>query len=217
MTPDVSAAVTAIATGVLALAAIPAFIFALLAWPDQRCQLAAQGEQLELARQDSRRLRTPVLHAEVDSVGLGVPNFRLDVRLVSAEPLGHLQVTIAEARGNDCPLGFTPGQTGVEQYPDQDSLAPEWRMDVLRDEATSDELLPGSAATWQMAFREQLRHRHVGPEAIRLRAECTPMGGGDSWGIPVPVTVTDQAARELRQLGGPDIMKTVQGPGEELP
>jgi hypothetical protein len=224
MSADASAAVTAIATCVLAITAIGAFIFAALAWRGQRTQLAAlndelagqgrqlaiQAEQLELAREDSRHLRTPVLQAEVSSIGQGVPNFRLDVRLVSGEPLARIQVTIAEARGNDCPLGFTPGQTGVEQNPGQDQLPPGWRNDPLRHEAGWDEPLPaGGAATWQMAFRDQLRRQGAGPEDIRLRAVCTAAEGDKPWHVSIPVTLSDEALQELRQLTEPDPTKTV--------
>jgi hypothetical protein len=122
-----------------------------------------------------------------------------------------VRVTIAEARENECPLGFTPGQTGVEQHPEQDSLPPGWRNDPLRHEAAwTEQVLPGEAATWQMAFREQLRRQRAGPESIRFRAECTAVAGGKSWQVPVPVTVNGQAERELRQLGGPDLLDTVR-------
>jgi hypothetical protein len=82
MAPDVSAAVAAVATCVLALvtavlavAAIGAFVYA-------KRTFRAQSDQLEVAREEAWRLRTPVLRGEVSSIGQGVPNFRLDVRLV---------------------------------------------------------------------------------------------------------------------------------------
>lgn len=224
MSADISAAITAVATCVLGAAAIGAFVFAALAWRDQRRLLAVQAgelsrqaeqldiqnERLELARQGSRHLRTPVLHAVIDSVGQGVPNFRLDVRLISPEPLESLRVSVAEARAGDCPLGFTAGQDGVEQYPDEDALPPGWRMDVLRHEAAWHEpLAPGTAATWQMAYRRQLPGRGGGWGRITLRAEAVPAGGGEPWRVPVAVTLSDDADRELRELSGPGSGETV--------
>ncbi len=98
--------VTAAATCVLGIGGIGAFVYAARTY-------GAQNAQLQLAKQDSMRLRTPVLRGEVSAIGQGVPNFRLDVRLSTPEPLARLRVIIDEARANDCPLGFTPGQTGV--------------------------------------------------------------------------------------------------------
>jgi hypothetical protein len=108
-------------------------------------------------------------------------------------------VIIEEARGGDCPVGFTPGQTGVEQHPDQDALPPGWRNDALRHEAHWGELLPGSAATWQMALRSQrqVSGPSTDPGKMRLRAECTAASGGEPWLVHVPVTMTEDAAREL--------------------
>lgn len=107
--------VTAIATCVLAVGGVAAGIFAALTY-------CSQNAQLQLAKTDSIRLRTPVLRAELASIGQGEPLFRLDVWLSTPEPLANLRVIIEEARGGDCPVGFTPGQDGVEQHPDQDAL-----------------------------------------------------------------------------------------------
>jgi hypothetical protein len=194
----------AIATCVIGLGGIGAFAFAALAWRNQR-------RELEIARQDSKRLRTPVLHAELASIGSGVPKFRLDVRLSSAEPLARLRVTIAEARGNDCPVGFTAGQSGVDSHPEQDKLPPGWRNDTLRHSAAWEELLPpGTSATWQMAYREQSNgHRPADSAKIQFRAECTAVSGGEPWHVPIPVTVTQEAAQTLRQASGPDLMNTI--------
>jgi len=185
--------VTAAATCVLGIGGIGAFVYAARTY-------GAQNAQLQLAKQDSMRLRTPVLRGEVSAIGQGVPNFRLDVRLSTPEPLARLRVIIDEARANDCPLGFTPGQTGVEQNPDQDALPPGWGNDVLRHEARWDEvLLPGSAATWQMAVRS---HAHgppasADPGKVLLRAECSSASGGEPWRVQVLVTMTGDAVREL--------------------
>jgi hypothetical protein len=109
-------------------------------------------------------------------------------------------VIIDEARASDCPLGFTPGQTGVEQNPDQNALRPGWRNDVLRHEARWDEVrLPGSATTWQMAVRS---HAHgppasADPGKVRLRAECWSASVGEPWRVHVLVTMTEDAVREL--------------------
>ena len=106
---------------------------------------------------------------------------------------------IEEARGGDSPLGFTPGQTGVEQHPDQDALPPGWRNDVLRHEASWTALSPGSAATWQMAVRSRAYQPSASADLgkLRLRAECTATTGGEPWQVNVPVTLTGDAVREL--------------------
>lgn len=120
---DIAAWVAAIGTWVIGAGSIGALIYAGRAWRDQRKQLAAQSQaiaaqtkqlaiqndQLQLAREDSRRLQTPILRAEISSDGQGVPRFRLDVWLSSAERLARVQVIINEARARDCPVGFTPG------------------------------------------------------------------------------------------------------------
>jgi hypothetical protein len=183
---------TAVATCILAVGGIGAFVYAARTY-------SAQNAQLQLAKQDSIRLRTPLLRGELASIGQGVPNFRLDVWLSTPEPLASLRVIIEEARSSDCPVGFTPGQSGVEQHPDQDALPPGWRNDTLRHEARWDELLPGSAATWQMALRGQRQAAGTSaePGKVRLRAECTAARSGEPWQVHVPVTVTEDAAREL--------------------
>ncbi len=223
---DIAAWVAAAGTWVIGGGGIGALIYAGRAWRDQQRQLAAQSseiaaqtkqlaiqsEQLELAREDSRRLRTPVLRAELSSVGQGVPNFRLDVWLSSSERLARTQVIIIEARPHDCPVGFTPGQWGVAQHPDQDSVPPGWRDDTLRHEAVWDQwLLPGTPATFQMAYREQLWAHSIpaDPAKIQLRAECSAVSG-EPWLVGVPVTVTPAAAQVLRDASGPDLTKTVR-------
>jgi hypothetical protein len=184
--------VTAAATCVLGIGGIGAFVYAARTY-------SAQNAQLQLAKQDSVRLRAPILRGEISAIGQGVPSFRLDVWLSTPEPLASLRVIIEEARGGDCPLGFTAGQTGVEQHPDQDALPPGWRNDVLRHEARWDALMPGSAATWQMAIRNQAQEpgTSADPGKVRLRAECRPVSGGEPWRVHVPVTITVEAVHEL--------------------
>ncbi len=174
----------AVVTAALAVGAIGAFIYAGRAY-------RAQNAQLKLAR-------TPVLRGEVSSTGSGVATFHLDVWLSTPEPLASLRVIIEEARAHDCPLGFTPGQTGVEQYPDQDALPPGWRNDPLRPEARrAERLLPGRAATWQMALRQRDRGIDADPSKVRLRAECIAALGGEPWLVEVPVTMTEDAMRDF--------------------
>jgi hypothetical protein len=184
--------VTAIATCAIGIGGAGAFVYAVRTY-------RAQSAQLDLAKRDSVRLRAPVLRAELASIGQGVPNFRLDVWLSTPEPLASIRVIIEEARGGDCPVGFTAGQTGVEQHPDQDALPPGWRNDVLRHEACWDALLPGAAATWQMALREHGPGKagEADPSKIRLRAECTAASGGEPWRVHVPVTLTADAMSDM--------------------
>lgn len=215
---DIAAWVAAAGTWVIGVGGIGAVIYAARAWGDQARELKAVtkqvailGERLQLARNDSRRQRTPVLHAEISAIEQGsTVRFRLEVRLSSSEPLASLRVAIEEARVNDSPVGFTPGQTGVERHPDQDVLPPGWRDDVLRHEAVWDESLePGGAATWDLGYRQQTGgHRPADPEKIRFRARCTAPDG-ESWSVGVPVTVAPDAARALRAVSGPDPRNTV--------
>lgn len=215
---DIAAWVAAVGTWVIAAGGIGALIYARRAWQDQQSQLAAQSreiaaqnEQIQLAREASRRSRTPVLRAELRSIGQGVSLFRLDVWLSSPEQLARVQVIISEARANDCPVGFTPGQSGVTQHPDQDSLPPGWRNDVLRHEAVWDEwLLPGTSATWQMAYREQQRGHGplADPTKIQFRVVCSA-ASGETWPVIMPVSVTSGAMEALRDASGPDPMKTI--------
>ena len=180
------------ATCVIAVGGAGAFVYAARTY-------GAQSRQLAVAKADSARLRTPVLRGEIGVVGGqgGDRKYRLDVWLLTSEPLARLRVRLEEARGNDCIIGFTPGQTGVAQHPDQDTLPPGWRNDVLRHEAGWAELAPGAAATWQLAQRNGVREGADGRERIRLSAECEPAGGGQSWRVHVPVTMTVDAERAL--------------------
>jgi hypothetical protein len=138
------------------------------------------------------------------------PNFRLDVWLLSPDRLVRVQVIISEARPDDCPVGFTPGQWGVAQHPDQGSLPQGWRDDPLRHEAVWDQsLVPGTPATFQMAYRQQVQgHRPADPARIQFRAECSAESG-ETWPVAVPVQVTPDAAQALRDASGSDLMKTV--------
>jgi hypothetical protein len=181
--------VTAISTAVLAVGGIVAGVYAVRTY-------RAQHAELELARRDSKRQRTPVLQGEL-SVEPGKTTFRLDAWLSTSEPLSGLRLVIDEARANDCPLGFSIGQTGVETYVDFEALPAGWRNDPVRPEARwTQTLLPGSAATFEMRLRRQPGER-ADPGKIRVRAECTPIEGGEPWIVNVPVTVTPSAADKL--------------------
>jgi hypothetical protein len=179
---DTAAWVEATATCALAVGGIGAFTYAARTY-------AAQRDQLKLAREDSKLQRTPVLRGIATETTSGVSHFRLDVWLVSPEPLGHLRVAIVEARARDCRLGFTPGQNGVTTHTEGMALPVGWEQDVLRHQAEWHELLPGAAATWEMAMRSM--EQGQGPEAgaLMLQAECAPWSGGAPWLVPITVTV----------------------------
>lgn len=179
----------AVITAILAIGGIVAAIFAVRTY-------RAQSEQLKLTKADSSRLRTPILQAQVDIVGPGINQFlRLDVRLSTPEPLTMFQLSLDEARAGDCPVGFTTGQHGVAQNPEQDALPPGWRNDVLRHEASWHEVLtPGGTATFQIAVRKSVIPQLRDSTKIQLRAECSAVGK-ETWQVAVPVAVTDAAAR----------------------
>src|SRR5260370_9703614 len=120
--------VTAGAPAALAVGAWGATIYA-------RRTYEAQSKQLDVARQEAARLRAPVLDGELllwDPSGSHSAGYRLNVRLRAGERLVQTRVVVVEARGKDCPVGFTRGQVGVDQYPNLDREPPEGRGDAPR-------------------------------------------------------------------------------------
>ena len=180
--------VTAAGTLAIGSGALGAFVYAVKTF-------RAQGEQLELARRDSARMRTPVLRGELGSWQPGSALFLLKVWLLSPEAIGTLRVTIANP--DDCLIGFRPGQSGVETWPDPDSLPPGWKNDTTRHEARRDEmLLPGAADQWVMAFRKAEYEHGERATGLSLRAEGT-LASGETWAVPLIVEITEAARKRL--------------------
>lgn len=119
-----------------------------------------------------------------------------------------MQVTVREAHPRDCPVGFTTGQWGVARDVDRDSVPPGWGDDPLRHEAVWDQwLLPGTCATWQMAYREQRRGHPVpaDPGKVQFRAECSS-ASDETWSVVVPVKVMPYAIGKLRRARRADYL-----------
>src|SRR5437899_356587 len=101
--------VTAAGTLAIGIGGLGAFVYAVKTF-------RAQGEQLELARRDSVRMRTPVLRGELGIWQPGNAPFLLKVWLLSPEAIGTLRLVIANP--DDCLIGFRPGQSGVDTWPE---------------------------------------------------------------------------------------------------
>src|SRR5712691_3279108 len=97
MSSSTAAAVTAIATVVLAVAGTLAFIFAALTW-------RAQTRQLAIAIQETRRLREPVFDGLISRIRPGFYEARL--RLRTNESVRGLQVMLTGTSIEECPFGF---------------------------------------------------------------------------------------------------------------
>jgi hypothetical protein len=180
--------VTAAGTCAIGVGGLGAFVYAARTFK-------AQSEQLALARQDSVRMRTPVLRGELGMRHPGSVLFLLRLRLISPEPIARLRVTIANPA--DCLIGFSTGQTGVETWPDDGSLPPGWKNDTTRHEATRDELLlPGAHGQWILEYRKAEYEHGEGSSELLLRAEGT-LASGEIWSTPVTVEIAADAQKRL--------------------
>jgi len=185
--------VTAAGTWAIGVGGFGAFMYA-------RKTFEAQREQLELARRDSLRMRTPTLRGELGLRQPGGATFVLKIGLISPEPVASVQMTIVNL--DDCPVGFTTGQEGVETWPEPESLPPGWRHDTTRHVARRDELLvPGAHTLWVMAYRKAEFERGECSGELSLRAEGTFMSR-EAWSAQVAVTVTDGARQRLSAASG---------------
>ena len=181
---DWAAWVTAAGTCAIGVGGLGAFWYA-------KRTFEAQSKQLELARRDSLRMRTPVLRGELGIWQPGSSLFLLRIWLLSSEPIASLHVSIANT--DNCPLGFRPGQAGVETWTDEDSLPPGWKNDTTRHEARRDEpLTPGASDQWIMAYRKVEYQPGDSAGGLSLRAEGT-LASGEAWSVPVTVDVTEAA------------------------
>jgi hypothetical protein len=185
---DWAAWVTAAGTWAIGFGGAGAFVYAVKTYK-------AQSGQLALARRDSLRMRTPVLHGELDMWQPGSILFVLRVRLVSPEPIPGLRVSIANP--DDCLIGFKTGQDGVNTWSDARPLPAGWANDVTRYQARGDELLaPGAHVQWIMTFRKaQYEHGETGTGLV-LRAEGT-LASGEPWSAPVAVEIAAAARQRL--------------------
>ena len=151
MNPDTSAAVTAIATCVLAGFAFLAFAAAALTY-------WAQARQLRIAKDEARRLQAPILRAEVNRDGQGFPAFRLDVTLLSHEPVPWVRVIGVYSEGmlsghasgdqsHNVGLAFECQVTGGQLHADEDEITDLRFMSVAELQAQPP-VGPGTAQLW---------------------------------------------------------------------
>jgi len=174
MSADISAAVTAFATCALAVAAIGAFIYAVRTY-------RAQALQLEIAKDEAKRLRAPVFDGNV-ILGGGTACIA-SLRLLSGERLASLQVVLEGTTAAECPLGFHPAGDTVEPTP-AENRPDGWKGEVEQPDASWGPLMPGSTAAWRADPRPGVDVMNNVPAVIHGRAECVG-AAGERWIVPI--------------------------------
>lgn len=192
MNADLSAAITAIATLVLAIAAIGAFIYAARTYQ-------AQSRQLEIAKDETRRLRTPVFEGHITLLAIGYRSYVVSLRLLSNEGLASLSVVLEGATLDQCPLGFFPGGDGVKPI-ELGELPKGWGKEVVRPDASWGLLMPGATATWRADSREG-HPEHI-PRALHGRAECRGITA-EEWTVYVTFEFTGDLGETLLYANPP--------------
>jgi hypothetical protein len=182
------------------VAIVGIIVAAVAAWLAKRSdsRSIAMSKTMAGIEQDRRTAeRVPRLTARLECWGAGSNDFALAVWLETSEPLNRIKIMIQEARNMDGPIGFKPGQDGVETWPGEQYLTegflPCWQSDSLRPVAQREALMtPGTSAVWCMQLRSTAE-MSGGAEAVRLAAMCWSARDWQAWQVPVPVTISDQA------------------------
>lgn len=160
---------------------------------------------IELDRRDAERV--PRLSARLECWGTGQEGFALSVWLETAEPLARIRVVVQEARNMDSPLGFKPGQEGVETWTEPgfyqaNGFLPGWQSDGLIPLAERRErMAPGTAAVWLMELRSTVQ-MSAGTDGVRFKALAWAERDDLRWEIPLPVTLTNNAIDRIAQKAG---------------
>lgn len=177
------------------------------AWLSQRASRKATDVSRDVAAIEKDRRsaeRVPRLTARLENWGIGQQGFALSVWLETPEPLARIRVVVQEARNMDCPVGFKPGQDGVETWTEPgfyeaNGLLPAWQADTMRPVADwNSRMAPGTAAVWGMDERSTFE-MSAGGEAVRFKALAWAERDGQTWELPLPLTITPQA---FARLGG---------------
>lgn len=188
MSSSTAAAVTAIATTVLAVAGTLAFIFAALTW-------RAQTRQLTVATAETRRLREPVFDGLILRTRPGFYEARL--RLRTNEPVWGLQVTLTGTSVDECPFGFLSllsGRFGLlgpgdpQLGPGDPQLVAAW--------TEREALLPSDTATWPIGHRQGASNMSAAPDEIHARADCQGNDGA-RWSVAVTFRLSPEVAASL--------------------
>jgi len=147
--------------------------------------------------------RTPRFSADLAMWGTGMTDLRLNVWLDSTEAVSRLRVVVREARNNDGPIGFKRGLRGVPNELPRDleleGILPAWSTDSLSPIAEwPDRLAPGNAAVFLMQLR-QWSEMSDGSAGIRFKVLAWPDSepDGESWELPLPVGIRNDALRFL--------------------
>jgi hypothetical protein len=179
MSMGLSAAVTATAIAVLAVAAIGAFVYAVRTY-------RAQEAQLVVAREEATRLRAPVFEGQIMFSAPGPNSFAAALRLRSNEPLRSVHVVLEGVTASECPVGFFPGVEGVP--PIEPQTQPEgWRNETVRPDASWASWLPNARAVWRVDPREQARDSRL--PVVNDCAECERLAG-ERWTVAVAFTLS---------------------------
>jgi hypothetical protein len=139
--------------------------------------------------------------------GTGHDGFALSVWLETPEPLARIRVVVQEARNMDSPVGFKPGQNGVETrtepgFYEADGCLPAWQADSLRPLADWPErMAPGTAAVWLMQFRSTAE-MSAGADGVRFKALAWAESDEQVWELPLPVTLTNNAIDVIASKAG---------------
>jgi hypothetical protein len=200
MDADFSAGLAAVATcalvlvtAVLAAAAIGAFIYA-------KRTYQAQSAQLDVAREEARRLRAPVFGGQVSLTVPGSKSCTVSLLLLSAERLERLRVVLDGPAVGECPVGFYPGVAGVAPMRSAGDLPPGWKQEHLRPDAVWPDLLPGSRAVWRADPRQDAHDMDSVPAEVHGRVECSGPDGME-WTVPVTFALAAEVQAMLAPRG----------------
>lgn len=175
-----SSAITAIATCVLAVAAIGAFVYAVRTY-------MAQAAELAVARDEAMRLRVPVFDTLIQPQlpESGERTFVVSMRLRSNEPLASLRLIMDDSSAAASPLGFVPG---INVPPVERETQPKgWLDEIVSSVASWGSVRPNDSVIWMMHTRKDEVLADVTlltTDDLNGRVECEGMAG-EHWTVPV--------------------------------
>lgn len=161
----------------------------------------AEWRQRRIEKSQDHINNIPQVRASLDTkYNSGLPNdFLLRFILLAKEPVTDLQVRIIESKNDDCPIGFTPGDSWVEpEFVRTPDVKPAWEMDHVRYRVRQPDDVPSAITfneTWQMESRGR---DHRDPEMVKMTVICRSAETGKPWYLDLPIEISDKARAQLK-------------------